>query len=472
MTFSDAKRDDATAEDRSRHLSASSRQSASPTPPPSPPPWRSALGRAFFLLNSSFAHVSGENIANGANGDRYLALLKKSFRAYSDIPVGSDVLVEHAFPHGCSTKEIEWEVDIVPARGLLEGDQDIQYDLTGGRGDESPPIKAGNTRQVCWNCLAPGHSHTSCPQPRNHLLVRIMRDKFLAEKESMPTFAIPYMNSYSVTDEDKIRRLDLVDRFDPGRVSNTLADALFWIDPTLLRLPDETPGDKRDLEDGEVSDDFPERDQVLEIRGMRRRRAWPWINEMVRWGYPPGWIASKDPMIEVKRRIQQLPISTGDESEDDESDMLQVYGGIGSPLHLGDEAARSSASSSSPRSMSASSSSSSSSTSKPLLSPTQSVSSNMMLSPIVDPEPLPLLLPPQSCDQSAPPQPEDAIPPPPDQSATPPPPPPPNLPPPLPLPVSAPSAPRAQRWAKYDTDMFDSDRLKAFTTARPLPLGY
>lgn len=28
-----------------------------------------------------------------------------------------------------------------------------------------------------------------------------------------------------------------------------------------------------------------------------------------------------------------------------------------------------------------------------------------------------------------------------------------------------------RRWAKYDTALFDSDRLRAFTTARPLPLG-
>lgn len=57
--------------------------------------------------------------------------------------------------------------------------------------------------------------------------------------------------------------------------------------------------------------------------------------------------------------------------------------------------------------------------------------------------------------------------------STPPPPPPPVEPPPPPA-----SRPRAEgnirviRWAKYDTDLFDSDRLMAFTTARPLPLGY
>jgi hypothetical protein len=49
-----------------------------------------------------------------------------------------------------------------------------------------------------------------------------------------------------------------------------------------------------------------------------------------------------------------------------------------------------------------------------------------------------------------------------------PPPPPPDEPPPAPQPISYPQV----RWAYYDTDLFDSDRLMAFTTARPLPLGY
>lgn len=55
---------------------------------------------------------------------------------------------------------------------------------------------------------------------------------------------------------------------------------------------------------------------------------------------------------------------------------------------------------------------------------------------------------------------------------SPPPPPPPNEPPhPPSTPNSATSLPMT-RWARYDTDLFDSERLMAFTTARPLPLGY
>jgi hypothetical protein len=67
---------------------------------------------------------------------------------------------------------------------------------------------------------------------------------------------------------------------------------------------------------------------------------------------------------------------------------------------------------------------------------------------------------------SPPPPPTTDLPPLP--SSPPPPPPPPDEPPPAPPPISYPQV----RWAYYDTDLFDSDRLMAFTTARPLPLGY
>lgn len=60
-------------------------------------------------------------------------------------------------------------------------------------------------------------------------------------------------------------------------------------------------------------------------------------------------------------------------------------------------------------------------------------------------------------------------PPPPD--SPPPPPPPDGLPPPPPPPRSPIPTPPMVRWARFNTDLFDSDRLMAFTTARPLPLG-
>ena len=32
------------------------------------------------------------------------------------------------------------------------------------------------------------------------------------------------------------------------------------------------------------------RKEQIEVR--RRRGEWPWLGGMLRWGYPPGWIAS------------------------------------------------------------------------------------------------------------------------------------------------------------------------------------
>lgn len=75
---------------------------------------------------------------------------------------------------------------------------------------------------------------------------------------------------------------------------------------------------------------------------------------------------------------------------------------------------------------------------------------------------------------------------PPSPPASPPPPPPPPDSPPLPLPPPAVSAsssdrpanfaatplPLPRRWARFNTDLFDSNRLQAYTSARPLPLGW
>ena len=103
----------------------------------------------------------------------------------------------------------------------------------------------------------------------------------------MPEHAVPYLESYTFTEEERSRRLNLAERFIPSKISDALADAVFWIDPDLLPT---TP--ENELEDGEVmEEEVPE--EVLEIQGLRRRRAWPWLIGMSRWGYPPGWVASK-----------------------------------------------------------------------------------------------------------------------------------------------------------------------------------
>ena len=89
------------------------------------PPWRTPLGRAFFLLDSTFAGVSGEYISE-AHGGLYRALLRRTFSCFSDSPIGTDVVIEYL--HGPKRFEVDYTIDVLPMRGVGEGDQDITYD--------------------------------------------------------------------------------------------------------------------------------------------------------------------------------------------------------------------------------------------------------------------------------------------------------------------------------------------------------
>lgn len=116
----------------------------------------------------------------------------------------------------------------------------------------------------------------------------------MAHKEAMPDLAIPYLQAYSFTEAERERRLDLLSRFRPGQVSQQLAEAVFWI--------------------GEDSTE----EEVEEMTVKRRKREWPWLRWMMKWGYPSGWIAGRGKLthylpsgIELNRKIL-LSRSEGD----------------------------------------------------------------------------------------------------------------------------------------------------------------
>jgi hypothetical protein len=128
---------------------------------------------------------------------------------------------------------------------------------------------AKSLRQACWNCLQPGHTLAECPEPRNHVQIRLSREGFISQKETMPDFAVPHLQGYTFTEDERSRRLDLLAAFRPGRVSPALRDALFWVD--------------EDAEDEEIA----------QAANKKRRKDWPWLRWMMRWGYPPGWVAGR-----------------------------------------------------------------------------------------------------------------------------------------------------------------------------------
>ena len=116
--------------------------------------------------------------------------------------------------------------------------------------------------------------------PRNDVQIRTSRENFQAARDAMPEHAIPYLPAYSQSSsaETKVRRMQLLDRFQPGRVSEELAEAVWWI-------LDEEDEDEEEREEMEVK---------------RQRCQWPWLLAMVRWGYPPGWIAGKGESLPMR----------------------------------------------------------------------------------------------------------------------------------------------------------------------------
>jgi hypothetical protein len=280
--------------------------------------------------------------------------------------------------------------------------------------------------------------------------------------DAMPEHAAPYLPSSGSSAQEKARREELLDRYQPGRISEKLAEAVWFVD---------------DDEDEEA---------IEEMKVKRRRGEWPWLWGMMKWGYPPGWIAGRSdlaflpnqrkltvtvgPMEEVRRRIRLEPEHDDSLDLEDDNDLLQIFGGnLGSPA-----ASTSSITPFSPAKPAING--------KPHLSPAPS---DMSLEPDIPLQPPPPddpgpPLPPDSFN-ALPPLPHDSLPLPPDS-----PPLPPDSPPPLPISPKVPSRPpwRAlpaltpqrptpmERWAKYNTDLFDSDRLMAYSGARPLPLGF
>lgn len=91
----------------------------------------------------------------------------------------------------------------------------------------------------------------------------------------MPDYAIPHLEGYMFTEAERTRRLVLLERFRPGRVSTALSNALFWVE------------DDEDIGGAVAAEEV----QHMELK--KRRKEWPWLRWMTRWGYPPGWIAGR-----------------------------------------------------------------------------------------------------------------------------------------------------------------------------------
>ncbi|WWC89462.1 uncharacterized protein L201_004386 [Kwoniella dendrophila CBS 6074] len=321
------------------------------------PPWRRYIGKSFLQLPSPIGEYTPES-----EWDIYSSILESSFSGFSDVPIGSDIeIIDLSKPteiKGDLTFEIDIRPDII---GFIDEETggDVLYDEPIRQNDGVPQNRSNN--QTCWNCGSTGHSYTSCPEPKNQMMIRHSRETHLYKRDFvMPEYVKPALNMYlsmKVTQEEKSRRLQLIDQFIPGNISKELEDAICYIDETALDHS-YNHQDVLDLED----DGYLIREQI-EIK--RRRKRWDWYENIMKWGYPPGWIIVNDPIQEIKNRIESLEIHQKAfdllHNADDE-DQLEIYGGnLGTPAPSVDDN-DSSVESDSDISFSSSSSSSESST--------------------------------------------------------------------------------------------------------------
>jgi len=106
-----------------------------------PPPWRLPLGHAWFLLDSQFSLLYGEDLKEGED-DEYARLVSRAFDAFSTVKVGSDMLVELGEEKNEEMKDTLWEIDSYPAWGLVPDQVEVSgvlgLDDGGVEGEDTP----------------------------------------------------------------------------------------------------------------------------------------------------------------------------------------------------------------------------------------------------------------------------------------------------------------------------------------------
>ncbi|KAF8921810.1 hypothetical protein CPB85DRAFT_1264615 [Mucidula mucida] len=117
---------------------------------------------------------------------------------------------------------------------------------------------ATSNKSRCFNCGSIEHVVSSCPEPRDSALVALSRQMYEFHKDSS---SISFGDRLHLVEESRRQRLNWLETFTPGQITgDLLRDAIF-------------PGDG------------------------------DWLKHIAIWGYPKGWSSSRDPRIEVRKRI-------------------------------------------------------------------------------------------------------------------------------------------------------------------------
>lgn len=152
--------------------------------------------------------------------------------------------------------------------------------------EEHEPRQQQRQERSCFNCGESDHTVAQCPKPKDHERIRQSRLEF---EESKAPRGNDDDDSGEINGHARLheqfasakQRLRWLDEFVPGKPSQALIEAL---------LP-------------ETDDDGWGYDE----RGRRNQGSstdLPYLHRMLVWGYPPGWIASKDPIEQIRQRIQ------------------------------------------------------------------------------------------------------------------------------------------------------------------------
>ena len=151
-------------------------------------------------------------------------------------------------------------------------------------GDPVVDDAEGDVRR-CFNCGSPAHPVADCPEPFNRALVALSRALFTFH-HGEPT--APFQRVHDA-EGSRRQRLAWLDTFEPGEVRGAVLRGALGL----------REGDK-----GERAE---------------------WLQNMACWGYPPGWVATRDPRERVWARIAG---SAGGEDADEDV-LFSIFGDEG-----------------------------------------------------------------------------------------------------------------------------------------------
>ena len=255
-------------------------------------PWRKAVGAQWIALE--YGALWGEQY-EGEEAELRGEIIREMCSAFSD-------------PHEWHERLLKWreaadtqEENSVGMELILdgtEGQAEVMLDLEPGSMAEVKDTWRAKyvslhllssiqliDSQVCWNCQKTGHVLASCPEPRNPLQIQLSRESFQAHKDAIPVEHLRSWDDYIFDSDERERRLELSRRFQPGRISVELVDALFDVDlDAELR--------QKGIHDAEDADTY-EHYRREEVRVQRKQGKLDWLLRIAHWGYPPGWIAGK-----------------------------------------------------------------------------------------------------------------------------------------------------------------------------------